>query len=64
LEKCQTDHRAFLISFERGTPEWTLLGAPGVENLLAVKWRQLNQGKRTPQKRDAQVARLEEVLAE
>jgi hypothetical protein len=58
-----TDHRTFLISFERGKSEWTLLGVPGVEDLPAVKWRQLNQGKRTPQKRDAQVARLEEVLA-
>ena len=38
-------HRKFLVSFEQGMPEWDLLGLPGVPNLPAVKWRQLNLDK-------------------
>ena len=35
-------HRQFLISFERGEPDWPLLGVPGAKNLPAVRWRQRN----------------------
>nr|WP_311970699.1 nucleotidyl transferase AbiEii/AbiGii toxin family protein [Bradyrhizobium diazoefficiens] len=34
------DHRKFLISFERGEPEWDLLGVPNAAELPAVRWRQ------------------------
>jgi predicted nucleotidyltransferase component of viral defense system len=60
--KMPPDHRRFLVSFERGQPDWKLLGLPGVVELPAVKWRQLNLNKMTPEKRAALVARLEEVL--
>ena len=35
-------HRAFLLSFERGSPDWSLLGVKAAANLPAVKWRQNN----------------------
>jgi predicted nucleotidyltransferase component of viral defense system len=59
-----SDHRKFLISFERGEPNWALLGLPNAAELPAVRWRQQNLDKLSPNKRAILVARLEEVLAE
>jgi hypothetical protein len=58
------DHRRFLVSFERGEPEWPLLGLDGVADLPAVRWRQLNLDKLADQARAALVVRLEEVLGQ
>lgn len=58
------DHRKFLISFERGEPDWDLLGLPNAADLPAVRWRQQNLDKLSPNKRVILVARLEEVLSE
>jgi len=58
------DHRGFLISFERGEPEWDSLGLPNAAELPAVRWRQQNLDKLSPNKRAILVARLEEVLSE
>ena len=55
-------HRAFLVSFESGTPDWTLLAVPKADRLPAVKWRQQNLAKLTRNKRIALVAQLEAVL--
>jgi hypothetical protein len=59
-----TAHRRFLVSFEKGAPDWALLGLSGIENLPAVRWRQQNLDKLAPSKRAALVTRLEEVLGE
>jgi predicted nucleotidyltransferase component of viral defense system len=59
-----SDHRKFLISFERGEPDWDLLGLPNAADLPAVRWRQQNLDKLSPNKRAVLVARLEEVLSE
>lgn len=56
-------HRRFLISFERGKPEWLLLDVPGAPKLPAVLWRQQNLDKLQPEKRDSLVAQLEKVLS-
>jgi predicted nucleotidyltransferase component of viral defense system len=56
-------HRQFLISFERGEPDWALLGVPGAAELPAVKWRQRNLDKLTEEKRAALVDALEKVLS-
>jgi predicted nucleotidyltransferase component of viral defense system len=56
-------HRRFLLSFERGTPDWSLLGVPDAAELPAIKRRQLNLDKLSADKRAALVARLEEVLS-
>ena len=55
-------HRRFLISFERGEPDWDLLGLPRVEKLPAIQWRQQNLDKITKNKRAELVAQLERVL--
>jgi predicted nucleotidyltransferase component of viral defense system len=55
-------HRQFLLSFERGKPDWALLDVPGAPKLPAVLWRQHNLDKLTAEKRNAMVARLEKVL--
>jgi len=57
-------HRRFLVSFEKGQPDWSLLGLTGIEALPAVRWRQQNLDKLDKTKRAALVARLEEVLKE
>jgi predicted nucleotidyltransferase component of viral defense system len=55
-------HRRFLISFERGQPDWDLLALPGVNKLPAVQWRQQNLDALSKPKRAALVAELERVL--
>lgn len=40
--KMPQEHRQFLISFERGSPDWNLLGVPGAAKLPAVRWRRQN----------------------
>jgi predicted nucleotidyltransferase component of viral defense system len=56
-------HRRFLISFERGAPDWTLLGVPGAAELPAVRWRQQNLDKLSKEKRATLVSPLEKVLS-
>ena len=55
-------HRRFLVSFERGEPEWNLLGIPGVADLPAVLWRQHNLDSLSPSRRAGLVTQLESVL--
>ena len=55
-------HRQFLVSFEEGRPDWPLLGLPNVQNLPAVRWRQQNLDKLSPEKRAALVAQLRRIL--
>ena len=57
-------HRRFLISFERGVPEWHLLGVPNAAALPAILWRQQNLDKLSEEKRAALVGRLSEILGE
>jgi len=57
-------HRQFLVSFERGEPDWTKLRLLAAAALPAVKWRQRNLDKLSPEKRAALVANLEKVLAQ
>lgn len=56
-------HRDFLLSFERGTPDWSLLGLAAVANLPAVRWRQQNLDKLAASERAALVTSLAEVLS-
>lgn len=57
-------HKAFLMSFKRGEPDWPLLRVPEAADLPAVKWRQQNLDKLSKDKRAALVRRLAEVLGE
>lgn len=56
------DHRAFLLGFKKGEPDWSLLDVEGAEKLPAVKWKQLNLDKLTPESRAAHVERLAAAL--
>lgn len=56
-------HRKFLVSFERGEPDWSLLALEGAASLPAVLWRQQNLEKLKPDARLALVKELETVLA-
>jgi hypothetical protein len=56
------EHRGFLVSFEKGEPDWTLLGLPEAAELPAVKWREKNLGGLKQEKRADLVSRLEDVL--
>lgn len=60
--KMPDKHRRFMVSFERGAPEWDLLGVPGAADLPAVKWRIRNLDTLPADKRAALVADLEKVL--
>jgi hypothetical protein len=56
-------HRRFLVSLERGAPDWGLLGLPRVDKLPAVLWRQQNLDKISRNKRAELVAQLERMLS-
>lgn len=57
-------HRRFLVSFERGVPEWPLLGVLAAQELPAVRWRQQNLDRLSPSDRAKLVAELERLLSE
>ncbi len=58
------EHRRFLVSFERGEPDWSLLALDDVADLPAVRWRQQNLDKLDETARKSLVTRLEEVLGQ
>jgi predicted nucleotidyltransferase component of viral defense system len=55
-------HRRFLVSFERGEPDWELLDVPAARQLPAVRWRQQNLDTLTAAARVELVSKLEAVL--
>lgn len=55
-------HKDFLIGFERGAPDWSLLQISHASTLPAVLWRQQNLDTRSPEQRDALVTALQEAL--
>ena len=57
-----TRTESFFLSFERGQPDWKIIGIAHVADLPAVKWRQIHLNKLTEEKRANLVAELEKVL--
>ena len=57
------DHKKFLLSFERGVPDWKLIGLPRTADLPAIKWRQENLNSLPKERRAELVASLEKVLS-
>lgn len=55
-------HRRFLVGFEAGKPDWSLLKVPKAPRLPAVKWRQINFAKLSNEQRAANVRLLAGVL--
>ena len=56
------DHKRFLLSFYRRTPEWERLGADGAQELPAIKWREQNLDNAGEETRADIVQNLEKVL--
>lgn len=56
------EHRRFLVSFEEGAPDWTLLGLENVADLPAVRWRRLNLNKLGADARSKLVENLKRAL--
>lgn len=56
------EHRRFLVTFERGEPDWSLLGLSGVEEFPAILWRQQNLDSLEAARRAELVRNLEDVL--
>jgi len=56
------EHRRFLISFEKGKPDWRLLDIPHAEQLPAVQWRLHNLAKIDGKKRELLVEALSRAL--
>jgi hypothetical protein len=56
-------HRAFLLSFERGEPDWPSLAVENAALLPAVRWRQHNLDTLKPEARATLVAHLTKALA-
>ena len=57
------EHKKFLLSFERGEPDWKLIGLPKAAELPAIKWRQQNLDSLPKERRAELVASLEKVLS-
>jgi len=55
-------HQRFLIGFEAGNPDWSLLEVSRAQKLPAVKWRQVNFDKIPDDKRNTNVKKLAGVL--
>jgi len=51
-------HRAFLLGFKTGAPDWDLIGLPDAAHLPAVRWKQLNLDRLEPDRRADMVERL------
>ena len=56
-------HRQFLLGFKQGEPDWALLGMPEAQTLPAVRWKQQNLDRLSPDKRHALIEALKKVLA-
>ncbi len=55
-------HREFLIGFERGEPDWSILGISHVAELPAIRWRQRNLDKLSADQRSELVDLLQSSL--
>ena len=56
------NHRCFLVSFEKGAPDWDQLELRKIDKLPAGLWRMQNLDKITRSKRTELVAQLAKVL--
>lgn len=57
-------HRDFLVSFETGEPDWSLLGVREVRRLPAVRWRMRNVARLDAARRMEQAERLQQAFVD
>jgi hypothetical protein len=60
--RIDTRVKRFLLSAQRGEPDWPLLGLDNIEHLPAIKWKMLNVTRMSPELFAEELATLEEVL--
>ncbi|EGM75908.1 protein of unknown function (DUF1814) [Rheinheimera sp. A13L] len=58
-----TEERAFLLSFKNRTPDWSLLGLSGIDQLPAVRWKLHNLNNMSAEKHAISYARLKKLLS-
>ena len=56
-------HRRFLLSFQRGEPEWPLLAVTHAKSLPAVQWQMMKLAQLDAKAREEMVVALEAALA-
>lgn len=56
-------HRRFLLSFEKGEPEWSLLKVPHAKTLPAVRWRMAKLARLDQRERERLATSLEKEIA-
>ncbi|MDZ7784384.1 MAG: nucleotidyl transferase AbiEii/AbiGii toxin family protein [Halioglobus sp.] len=61
-QRLTDDHKAFLLSFKSGDPQWDLLEHGIASDLPAVQWKLRNIRKMSPARRALALSRLEMVL--
>lgn len=54
--------RQFLLSFKNRSPDWSLLGLQGLDQLPAVRWKLQNLGKMSADKHAVALDRLRKIL--
>jgi predicted nucleotidyltransferase component of viral defense system len=62
VDNMPSHHKDFLFSFYNREPDWSLLGLEGVEELPAIKWRELNLDRAGEGTCDELVKKLKEVI--
>lgn len=61
VDEMPEDHRAFLLGFKAGAPDWDRLGLPAAAALPAVRWKQINLDRLATDRREAMVERLRQT---
>ncbi len=61
-QKLTPRHKAFLLSFKRGTPDWGMLPFENIQDLPSIKWKMLNLEKMDQAKRMEALEKLERSL--
>ena len=58
-QKLTEQHKAFLLGFKKGDPDWGLLSFENIDRLPSVKWKMLNLEKMDKAKRLEAFEKLE-----
>lgn len=61
-QRLTDSEKRYLLSFKNGEPDWTLLGLESVNELPAIKWKQLNLAKMPNEKHKQALEKLKDVL--
>ncbi|MEA3492545.1 MAG: nucleotidyl transferase AbiEii/AbiGii toxin family protein, partial [Campylobacterota bacterium] len=62
-QKLTVEHKAFLLGFKKGDPDWGLLPFENIYQLPSVKWKMLNLEKMDKTKRLEAFEKLERSLS-